>query len=479
MLVLLCCALSLPALAANRFILRPASGGNVSDVAGRHGLTVLGALDSASTVYSVVASDMLTPTSVISDCSGDSGITHIEQDQATLLPERNASALLNQSTTAILDQLHTHVMTTWFGQQVPQYYAVQTAVSQIHLDQAQNNFGASGVGTVVAIIDTGIDPNHPVLAASVVPGYDFTRNVAGIPNELADVSTATAAALTQSTTAILDQRNLAILNQSTTAILDQSTTAILDQSTTAILDHLPEAFGHGTMVAGVIHLAAPKAQLMPLKAFAANGTGELSDILRAIYYAIDHGANVINMSFSLDSSSTELVNAIGLAQNKNVITVASTGNTGLGTVAFPAALQKVIGVASVDGSGNRSAFSSFGTGTWIAAPGEEVITTYPGGHYAAASGTSFSAPLISGGSALVKQFMPTANYSNVSAGLACNRKLSADMGYGVADLSQTVQWAAKNVTGSTSGSGGTSGGSGSTSGGSTASTAKTAIVLKH
>jgi subtilisin family serine protease len=453
---LLICAVSLPAVAANRFILRPASGGNVSSVAGRHGLTVVGALDSASTVYSVVASDMLTPGSVISDCSGDSGISNIEQDQATLLPERNASGSLNQSTTAILDQLGTRTMTTWFGQQVPLYYAKQPALSLIKLDNAQANFGATGAGTTVAIIDTGIDPNHPVLSKSVVSGYDFTRNVAGVPNELADVSSAIAGALTQSTTAILDQRNLAILNQSTTAILDQSTTAILDQSTTAILDQLPAAFGHGTMVAGVIHVAAPNAKLMPLKAFAASGTGQLSDILRAIYFAIDNGANVINMSFSLDSSSTELVNAIGLAQNKNVILIASTGNTGLPTVAFPAALQKVIGVASVSNSSTRSSFSSFGTGTWIAAPGEEVITTYPGGHYAAASGTSFSAPLISGASALVKQFMPTSNYSNVSAGLACGRQPTTDLGYGVADISQTVAWAAKNT--STSGGGGTSGG---------------------
>lgn len=461
LVAVLLAALCLPAVAANRFILRPTSGGDVNAVAGRHGLSVVGALDGSSTVYSVVASDIVTPASVISDCSGDSGIAHIEQDQTTAVPEVGASALLNQSTTAILDQLHSRTMMTWFGQQVPSYYGTQPAISLIHLDNAQQNFGATGAGTVVAIIDTGIDPNHPVLQGSVVPGYDFTRNVAGVPNELADVSPSIAAVLTQSTTAILDQHNLAVLNQSTTAILDQSTTAILDQSTTAILDQsttaildgVPHAFGHGTMVAGVVHLAAPSAKLMPLKAFAASGSGNLSDILRAIYYAIDHGANVINMSFSLPESSPELVTAIGYAQNKNVIAIASTGNTGLPTVDFPASLQKVIGVASVDNNSNRSAFSSFGTGTWIAAPGEEVITTYPGGHYAAASGTSFSAPLITGGAALVKQFMPTANYSNVSAGLACNRKATADLGYGVADLSQTVAWAAKNKP-SGSGTGG-------------------------
>jgi subtilisin family serine protease len=435
---------ALPAAAANRYILRPTSGGDIHGVAARHGLTVVGALDSSSTVYSVIASDVLSSSSVISDCSGDRDVAHIEADQATAVPEIDASAHLSQSTTAILDQLRVRTPVAWFGQSVPQYYALQPAVSLIHLDNAQHDFNATGAGTVVAIIDTGIDPTHPVLSASVVPGYDFTRNVAGVPNELADISPDAAGVLTQSTTAILDQHNLAVLNQSTTAILDQSTTAILDQSTTAILDHLPQAFGHGTMVAGVVHLAAPEAKLMPLKAFAASGSGQLSDILRAIYFAIENGASVINMSFSLSSSSDELVKAIGEAQNKNVIMIASTGNTGLATVNFPAVLQKVIGVASVDSSKNRSLFSSFGTGTWIAAPGEEVITTYPGGHFAAASGTSFSAPLISGTSALVKQFMPTSNYSNVSQGLACNRKLTSDLGYGIADVASTVQWAAKN-----------------------------------
>ena len=62
---------------------------------------------------------------------------------------------------------------------------------------------------------------------------------------------------------------------------------------------MPVAFGHGTMVAGLIHLVAPTARIMPLKAFRADGTSTLADILRAIYFAADNGARVINMSFSL------------------------------------------------------------------------------------------------------------------------------------------------------------------------------------
>jgi len=77
----------------------------------------------------------------------------------------------------------------------------------------------------------------------------------------------------------------------------------LDQSSTSILDSTLAEFGHGTMTAGIVHLIAPTAKIMPLKAFRADGSSNLSDIIRAIYYAADHGANVISMSFSLSQPS--------------------------------------------------------------------------------------------------------------------------------------------------------------------------------
>ena len=86
-------------------------------------------------------------------------------------------------------------------------------------------------------------------------------------------------------------------NGSTLALVDQSTASHID------LSQLPHAFGHGTMVAGLIHLAAPAAKIMPLKAFDADGNANIFDIERAIYYAVDHGARVINMSFSSADTS--------------------------------------------------------------------------------------------------------------------------------------------------------------------------------
>src|SRR5437870_13007884 len=256
---------------------------------------------------------------------------------------------------------------------------------------------ATGAG-IVAVIDSGVDANHPVLKASLVPGFDFTRNLPGIPSEFADLGQSTASILDQSTASILDQQTIVILNQSTASILDQSTASILDTR------QVPQEFGHGTMVAGIIHLVAPTAQIMPLKAFEADGTAHLFDILHAIYYAVDHGAKVINMSFSTEQRSAELKRAISYAASRGVVCVSSAGNNGSRQRVYPAAFDNVLGVGSTNNLDARSTFSNFGDDdVKLAAPGEGIITTYPGGHYAAAWGTSFSTAFVSAGAALLLQ----------------------------------------------------------------------------
>src|SRR5437660_9637701 len=237
---------------------------------------------------------------------------------------------------------------------------------------------------IVAVIDTGVDANHPVLTASLVRGFDFTRNLPRIPSAFGDLGQSTASILDQSTASILDQQTIVILNQSTASILDQSTASILDTR------QVPQEFGHGTMVAGIIQLVAPTAQIMPLKAFEADGTASLFDILRAIYYAVNHGARVINMSFSTEQRSAELKRAINYAASHGVVCVSSGGNNGSRLPVYPAAFDNVLGVGSTSNLDARSTFSNFGDDVQLAAPGEGIITTYPGGHYAAAWGTSFS-----------------------------------------------------------------------------------------
>src|SRR5262249_22272597 len=302
---------------------------------------------------------------------------------------------------------------------------------------------------------------------------DFTREVAGA-SELADLDPAVAARLQQSTTSILDAQNILLVNSATVAILSQSTTSILDQSTTSILDSSLAEFGHGTMVAGIVHLIAPTAKIMPLKVFRADGSSNLSDIIRAIYYAADNGANVISMSFSIGQPSPGLQAAVQYALNKNVVVVASSGNDGLKTLVYPASYGGVQGVGSSSSLDARSTFSNFGSGVVLfAAPGEGVITTYPGGNYAAGWGTSFSAPILSGSAALVMQARPTAKPGDVINALSKTKQIT-DMGYGRVDLyasltnlvnssgtsSPTTSTSGSNTSGSSSSfpAGGSSGG---------------------
>jgi subtilisin family serine protease len=310
------------------------------------------------------------------------GLVTIETDQ--VVQTQGASA-----TIAAPSYLNDNAPFSYYGTTVWHGYVYQPANTLIRTSTTQSSFNTAGSGVIVADIDTGVDPNHPVLKSSLLTGYDFTRNQSG-GSEMSDVS--------QSTVAVLDG------NGTQTAQVSQSTVAVLDQSTVAVLDGNPaySAFGHGTMTAGIIHLVAPQAKILPLKSFQANGSGYNSDILRAIYYAVGHGAKVINMSFNYTTYSQELANAVNYATANGVICVAAAGNSGEQATVYPAALKGVIDVASTSNSDGPSTFSNYGAPpVWLAAPGEGVMTTYPFGTYAAGWGTSFSTPLVSGTTALL------------------------------------------------------------------------------
>lgn len=445
--------LALPAAAQSRFILT-VSPSNEQSVMTSHGLTVVKELYDGTNCVALVSSASSDVSRVETDVESDLRVLGFEPDQTGYLPELTSltQPVLTQSTTSILDTLPGRTLVTFFGSTVPSNYTTQTATSIIRIGDARNATHLTGAGTV-AVIDTGIDPNHPALSAVVVPGYDFTRESTD-PSEFNDLDPTMAAKLQQSTTSILDAQNVMIMNGSTALILDQSTTSILDQSTTSILDSSYPEFGHGTMVAGVVHLIAPTATIMPLKAFRADGSSNLSDIIRAIYYAADHGAKVISMSFSMAQPSPGLQAAIQYALGKSVILVAAAGNDGLKELVYPASYGSVQGIGSTTNSDVRSSFSNYGSGTVaFAAPGEGVITTYPGGNYAAAWGTSFSTPMYAGAASLVLQYKPAAKSGDVVNALSKTKQIS-DMGYGRIDLYLSLT----NLVGS--GSTSTSGGTG-------------------
>ena len=418
------------------YILRPSTTATVDTVAARHSLTVVEPLDSAGSVYLVTGPSTVSVTQEESDVTADTDVTDFELDQSTALPE------LSQSTGVILDSLPPNTTPTYAGTAVLGSYISQPAAQIVNLWSAQSSYHVTGAGTV-AVIDTGIDPTSSVLAPSLVPGYDFIHNTAGNASDWSELGPNALNALQSSNPSPSSKTDLALLNQSTGVILDQSTGVILDQSTGVILDgQIPAEFGHGTMVAGVIHLVAPTARLMPLKAFRADGTAQLSDILRAIYYAADHGAQIINMSFSLQQPSEELQDAIQYAHNAGSICVAAAGNSGVSQLPNPASLDKVMGIASTSLQDAVSKFSNYGDGTFIGAPGESIVTTYPGNNYAEVSGTSFSTPFVAGATALLYHLLGETGWDDMKSNLSHAAPVSSLIGNGRLDIYQALQAAA-------------------------------------
>jgi len=344
------------------------------------------------------------------------GIIDAEPDQLLTIPLSTGAGPYQ---TTIPSYLYQEAPVNYFGSVVWNGYVNQPASQIIRVSQAQSVFHVTGAG-IVADVDTGVDPNHPALKPVLLQGYDFTRNQPG-GSEMTDLGGATGNACSACQAAFVDQH--------TAAMLDQHTAAMLDGSAYA-------AFGHGTEVMGMIHLVAPTAHLMPLKAFSANGTGTLSNILSAIYYAVQHNANVINMSFELSSSSTELTNAINYANSNNVVCAASAGNDGQDEVVYPAGLQQdVMGVASTNDFDQRSSFSNYGNQVvWVAAPGENIVTTYPFGTYSVTSGTSFTSPMVAGTAALLLSAQPLLNQSSAASAIANADWIGPNMGNGELDV---------------------------------------------
>jgi subtilisin family serine protease len=178
-----------------------------------------------------------------------------------------------------------------------------------------------------------------------------------------------------------------------------------------------------------------------LKAFTSDGTGYLSNILDAVYYGVQSGTNVINMSFDMQVNSLEFSKSMDYANQNGVICAASAGNDGMQEIVYPAAYQNdVMGVASTSDTDTRSSFSNYGNAiVWVAAPGEAIISTYPFSTYAAGWGTSFSAPFVSGAGALLLNLDKTTNQSKAAAAVANAVPVGSGMGNGRLDLVQALQ----------------------------------------
>src|SRR5713101_7849703 len=389
---------------SQRYIVRSTGGLlSVLNLCSILGCQVQGGLDGSLGQLFLVSSTTNLLSSTVSLLEASLGIVSVEVDQTLNIPR--TAPLIPYAP----GQLWQRTPINYYGTSVWYGYATQPAAQIVRVPDAQIGFNVTGTG-IVADIDTGVDPTHPALQGVLLQGYDFTRNQAGA-SELLDFYSPTAACSTCAP---------GYVNQSSMAIVDQTPYV---------------AFGHGTEVVGIIHLVAPKAKILPLKAFHADGTGYLSDILRAMYYAVQNKANVINMSFDFTSSSNELTKAVNYANSHSVILVASAGNDGKKESVYPASIKNVMGVASTSDFDTRSTFSNYGSQVvWVAAPGEQIVTTYPFGSYAASSGTSFSAPFVSGGMALLLNYDHDLTPTQAAWAIAHAQLLTPDLVNGRIDL---------------------------------------------
>lgn len=250
-------------------------------------------------------------------------------------------------------------------------YDKQWNLHQINAPSAWQR-GVTGQGVTVAVIDTGISQGPDLKKTTFVPGYDFVN----------------------------DREN-------------------------AMDDN-----GHGTHVAGTIAQStnnrygvagiAYGANLMPLKVLSRGGSGTVADIAEAIRFAADHGANVINMSLGGGGESKLMREAIDYAHQKGVVIVAAAGNEGASSASYPALYSKVIAVSAVGPDLEKTAYSNYGTGVDIAAPGgttrtqerdgilQETINPRSPGEFQFKyfQGTSMAAPHVAGVAALIKSHKP-------------------------------------------------------------------------
>ncbi len=413
----------------NCFFLR-APAALIPVIAAANGLTVVGGLAASEPDVVLVEGPVYnTPEQTLEQVQTDPSVVGFEHVRVASISESNGlSGFVDAYDPDYLLSLTTHGehdshLAPYFTTSLWSGYTDQPAaqwirIHDLHLRSEPERMG----GGVIAVIDTGVDPDHPLLQGALVPGYDFLLEQPGIPSEWSALDPATATATENDLRAVAQQSYTGVVEGGgVTAFGTPTGGLIVDQSYTGVVESqdLPNAFGHGTMVAGLVRLTAPAAKIMPLRAFDGDGVASLSDIVRAIYWAVDNGADAINMSFSTDFASEELTRAINYAKKNKVTCVSSAGNAGSEELTYPAAFGTILGVASVDLDGNLSPFSSFGPDlVTLAAPGEGVITAYPGGGYAAAWGTSFSAPFVAGTLLTLLKQQPTGELKRISHGAA-------------------------------------------------------------
>jgi thermitase len=174
--------------------------------------------------------------------------------------------------------------------------------------------------------------------------------------------------------------------------------------------------GHGTHVAGIIGAATNNGEgiagitwlnkIMPIKVLDSSGSGNTYDVAQGIIWAVDHGAKVINLSLGNYAEAQFLHDAVKYAYERDVILIAATGNDNTDQPGYPAAYPEVFAVGATDDSAQLASFSNYGSYVDVTAPGVSIPSTYPENQYAALSGTSMASPHVAGLAGLIRSAQP-------------------------------------------------------------------------
>jgi subtilisin family serine protease len=220
---------------------------------------------------------------------------------------------------------------------------------------------ARGAGVLIAVLDTGVQANHP----------DLANSLSGVGVDLVDNDYNPA-----------DTRNG------------------IDDDGDGVVD---EAAGHGTHVAGIVHRVAPDAKIMPIRVLNSDGVGDVWAATKGMYLAADNGAKIINMSLGAKGSAELLRFATDELTRRGIVVVAAAGNSGKNVKAYPAAAKCAISVAATNAGDAMTFFSTFDGWVDVAAPGEDVHSAYPfsATGYASWTGTSMASPFVAGQAALL------------------------------------------------------------------------------